>query len=44
VKPGLSCTEREIHWGMIEERVLRKIFGHKKRVTKNVSSLYSYNK
>jgi hypothetical protein len=43
VKLGLSYIKRGIHWEMIEERVLRKICGHKKRITKNVSSLYSYN-
>jgi hypothetical protein len=45
VKLGLSYTEKGTQWGMVEDRVLRKIFGQKKRAAKNKNcpSLNSYN-
>jgi hypothetical protein len=43
VKLGLSYREKGILWGVIGNRVLRKMFGYKMRVrkNKNVPSLHS---
>jgi hypothetical protein len=45
VNLGLSYTEKGIHWGLTEERVLRKMCGYEKKVrkNKNIPSLNSYN-